>query len=233
MGRRQQQRVPAQAQEAREHPQKTWPQCLQWCLRTTTEKSVLHSLHQNTALSLTQRGPFSLCFGCWNFFRGLPQSPHARQGRWRRVGGTQGRWAARGGTQGRSRGAGLAGIGSGRAVRAGDGAAFAHRARPRAPRPRDPARRVARHAGITPRPRRSRRRARRRLAPHSARLSPAADSHDTPVHGGAHGRDWCLLGLDASDEAPASQCCDEARLSNFYGTPQCAFFFVKNFYRSS
>jgi len=53
------------------YPQKTWPQCLQWCLRTTTEKSVLQHLHQNTALSLTQRGPFSLCFGCWNFFSGL------------------------------------------------------------------------------------------------------------------------------------------------------------------
>ena len=87
VGRRQQQRVPAQAQEAREHPQKTWPQCLQWCLRTTTEKSVLHSLHQNTALSLTQRGPFSLCFGCWNFLRGLPWKwQHASQGRGRREG---------------------------------------------------------------------------------------------------------------------------------------------------
>jgi len=53
------------------HPQKTWPQCLQWCLRTTTEKSVLQHLHQKTALSLTHRGPFSLCLGCWNFFSGL------------------------------------------------------------------------------------------------------------------------------------------------------------------
>ena len=78
-------------------PQKTCPQCLyeglvslkhartiltelthlQWCFRTTTEKSVLQLLHQKTALSLTQRGPFSLCFGCWNFFSGLPQGKHA------------------------------------------------------------------------------------------------------------------------------------------------------------
>ena len=66
---------------AQQCPQNTWPQCRQWCLRTTTEKSVLQHLHQNTALSLTQRGPFSLCFGCWNFFSGLPDVCEGRVSR--------------------------------------------------------------------------------------------------------------------------------------------------------
>jgi hypothetical protein len=38
---------------------------------------VLQALHQNTALSLTQRGPLSLCFGCWNFFNGLHEGESA------------------------------------------------------------------------------------------------------------------------------------------------------------
>ena len=41
-------------------------QCLQWCLRTRNEKSVLQPLHQNTALSCTQRGPRS-------FFTAVPR----------------------------------------------------------------------------------------------------------------------------------------------------------------
>ena len=46
-------------------------------LRTTTEKSVLQCLHQNTALSLTHLGPLSLCLGCWKRFSGRRHMPSA------------------------------------------------------------------------------------------------------------------------------------------------------------